>query len=163
GNNYQATIPPQPDGTTVYYYARAQDAFNNNTAFPRGSEVWNDSGVTLSQNIGASQTYVVGEVQQVVSAETGEAGEASSQSVEASGLSINKSVFPPIASAGDTVDWTITVSNQGNADLAGFTVTDTIPDELAVVSATSTLGTVSIDAQNVTLTLDSLPAGATAI
>src|SRR5690606_7567000 len=62
GNNYQATIPPQPDGTTVYYYARAQDAFNNNTAFPRGSEVWNDSGVTLSQNIGASQTYVVGEV-----------------------------------------------------------------------------------------------------
>ncbi len=158
GNNFQATIPPQPDGTRVYYYARAQDAFNNNTAFPSGSEIWNDSGETISQNIGASQTYVVGEVQQVASA----GSESDSTVIDASGLTISKSVFPPIASAGETVDWTITVSNPSSADAAGFSVTDTIPDELTVVSATSTLGTVSINGQNVTLTLDGLPAGATA-
>lgn len=186
GNDYQATIPSQPDGTRVYYYARAQDAFRNNTAFPSGSEIWNDSGVSVSQNIGASQTYVIEPA--VVATQTGvatqtevatQAGVAtqvgvatatldvsdsstSNVVVEASGLTISKSVFPPIASAGDTVDWTITVSNPSNADFPGFSVTDTISDELTIVSTATTLGTVSINAQNVTLLLDSLSAGQTA-
>jgi uncharacterized repeat protein (TIGR01451 family) len=43
---------------------------------------------------------------------------------------------PASASPGDTVTWTLTVSNTGTATATGATVTDTLPDGVAFVSAT---------------------------
>lgn len=54
---YTATIPPQPLGTTVHYYARAHDYFSNYTAFPAGAETWSSDGVSLGRSITNTQTY----------------------------------------------------------------------------------------------------------
>ena len=59
GTNYTSTIPPVSPGTTVYYYAKAVDNFNNWTAFPTGSETWNDANVTISQDYTKAQTYTI--------------------------------------------------------------------------------------------------------
>jgi hypothetical protein len=57
--NYTASIPTQTAGTTVYYYAKAMDNFNNWTAFPQGAETWSNSGDSLGKSIANSQTYTV--------------------------------------------------------------------------------------------------------
>jgi hypothetical protein len=59
GTNYTSTIPVVDPGTTVYYYAKAVDNFNNWTAFPAGSETWNDSNVTANQDYTKAQTYTI--------------------------------------------------------------------------------------------------------
>jgi hypothetical protein len=59
GTNYISTIPTVSPGTTVYYYAKTVDNFNNWTAFPSGSETWNDSSVTLVQDYTKAQTYTI--------------------------------------------------------------------------------------------------------
>jgi hypothetical protein len=61
GTNYVATIPSQPDGTTVYYYAVARDNFGNSTSFPAGSETWNSAGITVAQDLNEMQTYSIGD------------------------------------------------------------------------------------------------------
>jgi hypothetical protein len=61
GTNYVATIPSQPDGTTVYYYATARDNFGNSTSFPAGSETWNSAGITIARDLNEMQTYSIGE------------------------------------------------------------------------------------------------------
>lgn len=161
-NNYQATIPPQPDGTRVYYYARAQDAFQNNTAFPNGSEVWNDSGDTIDQSVANSQTYLVGEPDDDDNDDDNN-DDGGQVIVTASDVTLSKVVFPPVASSGDTVDWTITLSNPTGSDVSNISITDTIPGELAILSADATIGTVTISGQNVTLNIATLPAGASAV
>lgn len=57
GADYVATIPPVPVGATVYYYARARDAFGNSTAFPNGAETWNSAGTSLGPVVSKAQTY----------------------------------------------------------------------------------------------------------
>jgi hypothetical protein len=59
GTNYTSTIPTVNPGTTVYYYAKAVDNFNNWTAFPAGSETWNDSNLTVNQDYTKAQTYSI--------------------------------------------------------------------------------------------------------
>ncbi len=59
GNNYFATIPPQPVNRTIYYYARARDFFNNQTAFPAGAEVWGTDGVSQGKFKSLAQFYTV--------------------------------------------------------------------------------------------------------
>ena len=50
---------------------------------------------------------------------------------------VTKAVDPSQASVGDIVTFTITVINNGNVDARGVVVTDTLPDNLDYVSATS--------------------------
>ncbi|MEL7433078.1 MAG: DUF11 domain-containing protein [Chloroflexota bacterium] len=159
GNNYEATIPPQPDGTRVYYYARAVDAFLNRTAFPSGAEVWSDRGESITQSIANSQTYFIGDVVVAPSDEQND----NAVSVLVDDVTIAKSVFPPVARPGETVDWSITLSNMGSAPTGSLTITDTIPAGLTVISATSNTGTVTISGQQVTLTVASLPVGGQAV
>ncbi|MBC7471747.1 MAG: hypothetical protein H7196_00570 [candidate division SR1 bacterium] len=59
GTNYTSTIPAVDPGTTVYYYAKAVDNFNNWTAFPTGSETWSDANVTENQDYTKAQTYTI--------------------------------------------------------------------------------------------------------
>jgi hypothetical protein len=59
GTNFTSTIPTVDPGTTVYYYAKAMDNFNNWTVFPSGSETWNDSNVTINQDYTKAQTYTI--------------------------------------------------------------------------------------------------------
>ncbi|NJK71605.1 MAG: hypothetical protein HC932_05195 [Thermales bacterium] len=62
GINYVATIPEAEVGTTVYYYAKAMDNFRNWTAFPEGSEKWDNEGNSLLKSIENSQTYTIQEI-----------------------------------------------------------------------------------------------------
>jgi LPXTG-site transpeptidase (sortase) family protein len=50
---------------------------------------------------------------------------------------VSKSVDPAQAEVGDTVTFTITVTNNGNVQATGVIVNDTLPDNLDYVSATS--------------------------
>lgn len=62
GTNYTSTIPAVDPGTTVYYYAKAVDNFNNWTAFPTDSETWNDQNITINQDYTKAQTYTIPEL-----------------------------------------------------------------------------------------------------
>ena len=57
GTNYVSTIPAVEEGTTVHYYSKAQDNFNNWTAFPEGAEEWDNQGNSISKSISNSQLY----------------------------------------------------------------------------------------------------------
>jgi hypothetical protein len=65
GTNYVATIPAVDVGTTVYYYAKAQDNFNNWTVFPAGAEEFDTAGNSLNKSTALSQTYTVTELNPV--------------------------------------------------------------------------------------------------
>jgi len=77
---------------------------------------------------------------------------------EPGGPTLVKLVDRPFALPGDTVIWTIVVSNTNAFDLTNITVTDSVPGELIILNATSSAGSVSVSGQNVTLTLSTLAA-----
>src|SRR3989344_4178629 len=58
-------------------------------------------------------------------------------------LAVTKTVDKSTASVGDTITYTITLTNNGPSDATGVSVTDAIPSELNFVSATSTTGSYS--------------------
>ncbi|MEN9560193.1 MAG: hypothetical protein RLZZ502_1404, partial [Pseudomonadota bacterium] len=67
--------------------------------------------------------------------------------------------------AGDTMRYTLTLANQGNAALSNVVVSDVIPAGLVYVasSATASTGTVNVIAPNINWTVASLPVGGTAV
>ncbi len=77
------------------------------------------------------------------------------------GPTLSKIVDRPFALPGETITWTVVVSNPNAYDLANITVTDSVPGELIILSASSSAGTVSVNGQTVTLTLATLPANST--
>ncbi len=77
----------------------------------------------------------------------------------AEGINLSKSVNPPFAQVGDTVTWTITVSNNSGGAAEGIVVTDTVPDGLEIVSASASAGTLDNDGRRITFTLDRLEPG----
>jgi uncharacterized repeat protein (TIGR01451 family) len=193
---YEATIPPQPDNTRVYYYARARDAYQNNVAFPAGAETWNTAGLTLEQSIENSQTYITGSPESPTAtptetpaitptatgtavptetptpagipditptpAATAEVSETGILDVAApSPLTVVKGIDERIAIPGQVITWTISVSNPNEATLNDVVISDEIADDLTILEASSSAGTVVIDGQTITVTIATLQPGQT--
>ncbi|MBZ0301873.1 MAG: DUF11 domain-containing protein [Anaerolineae bacterium] len=90
---------------------------------------------------------------------TGGSTDGSTTNVSTGSPSFRKSVNPPFAQVGDTVTWTITVSNTTDAAISNVSVTDTMPNGLEILSVSSSSGNVSYSGQTVTFTMDSLAPG----
>jgi len=65
---------------------------------------------------------------------------------------ISKRADPPFALPGDTITWTITISNPGSSAATNVVVTDTLPGEVVIVSVSSSSGSVTFSGQSVTFT-----------
>ena len=125
GNTYQASLPPQPHGTTVLYYATASDYLNNITAFPNGAEVWNSAGQSLTHDLARMQRYTVFDPIPGIALTKFTNGEDA-----------NLPSGPHIA-VGGPVTWTYRITNTGTVPLVNVTLTD---DKLgAITCPTSTL------------------------
>ncbi len=74
---------------------------------------------------------------------------------------ISKSVNPPFAGPGDTVTWTITVSNPTAVALPNVGMTDTLPGELTVTNASASAGNVTVNGNTVDWSIGSLAPGQT--
>jgi uncharacterized repeat protein (TIGR01451 family) len=77
-------------------------------------------------------------------------------------LSIAKSDAPDPVTAGQTLVYTLLVSNDGPSDATGVTVVDTLPQGVTFVSSTTSQGTVAHVGGTVTASLGDLAAGASA-
>jgi uncharacterized repeat protein (TIGR01451 family) len=74
---------------------------------------------------------------------------------------ISKSVSPPAALVGDSVTYTILVTNLGGAPAAGVVVEDTLPAFLAVGEVSASRGQVSVSGQTVRVEIGELAPGET--
>lgn len=74
---------------------------------------------------------------------------------------ISKSVSPAAAVVGDTVTYTILVTNQGGAPASGVVVEDTLPAFLAAGEVSASRGQVSVSGQTVRVEIGDLAAGET--
>lgn len=72
---------------------------------------------------------------------------------------ISKSVSPASALIGDTVTYTILVTNLGGATATGVTVDDTLPSFVVPIEATATRGSVAVEGQRVRAELGDLAPG----
>lgn len=70
-----------------------------------------------------------------------------------------KSANPPFAQRGDTVTWTIRVSNPSNESIPNVQFTDVVPDELIIISTSATAGIVTVNNQNVSVNIVQLAPG----
>lgn len=77
-------------------------------------------------------------------------------------LSIAKTGDPDPAVAGDSLTYSLTVSNDGPSDASGVTITDTLPDGATFDSATPSQGSCSEAGGTVTCELGDVAAGASA-
>jgi uncharacterized repeat protein (TIGR01451 family) len=82
--------------------------------------------------------------------------------VSSSDLAITKSGAPNPVKQGQTVTYTLVVTNNGPTDASGVSVTDTLPSQVSYVSATPTQGSCSQAAGIVTCALGSIANGGTA-
>ncbi|MGB1285176.1 MAG: SdrD B-like domain-containing protein [Aggregatilineales bacterium] len=71
---------------------------------------------------------------------------------------LSKTVAPAVAAPGSTVTWTITVTNPSDTDIDSISFKDVMPDELIVVSASATDGSVVINGQTISFNLAPLAA-----
>ncbi len=69
---------------------------------------------------------------------------------------ITKVGDPFMITSGGEVVWTITVSNPGTIPYTNLVISDDVPPQFQVIQATSTLGSVSVSGQQVTLTVPTL-------
>lgn len=77
-------------------------------------------------------------------------------------LSLEKTPDDETHFVGDSFDWTIVVTNDGDGDADDALVTDTIPAGLTINSATTPAGSCTIDGQDVECTIDVAADGGTA-
>jgi large repetitive protein len=90
---------------------------------------------------------------------SGNGGTATVSSVD---LSIAKTPSATTVAAGQTLDYTIVVTNHGPSTATSVTMTDTLPAGYALLSATPTQGTCGSSANTVTCSLGTLANGASA-
>jgi uncharacterized repeat protein (TIGR01451 family) len=69
---------------------------------------------------------------------------------------ITKSANPPFALPGQEVTWTITIINPSDEPVTNVRVTDTIPVQLEILSASASLGSVTVNGQNIAYSLATL-------
>jgi uncharacterized repeat protein (TIGR01451 family) len=69
---------------------------------------------------------------------------------------IVKSVSPPFAIPGVPITWTILVVNPSTTPLRDIVITDNVPDELDIISVTTSVGTRRIQGNRVTVRVPSL-------
>lgn len=141
-------------GLPVYYYARAEDAFNNWRSFPEGAEERGTDGAINLQSTARSQT--IGDVvtptpESDVVVESGGGAD----------LQIGKTVAPGVVSIGQDATWTITVSNVGSATANDQTIIDNVPVGLEILSTTADRGTVTVSGQQVTWFIPNIDPGET--
>lgn len=74
---------------------------------------------------------------------------------------ISKTSSSSVATPGQALDFTITVANPASIAATDVVVVDNVPSVFSVQNATSSLGTVSISGQTVTINIGTLSAGAT--
>ena len=74
-------------------------------------------------------------------------------------LTISKTVNPAQAPVGTTVIFTVVVTNNGTADATDVTVTDPVPSQYQVLSASTTKGAVQLAGQLVTVTIGTMAPG----
>jgi uncharacterized repeat protein (TIGR01451 family) len=72
---------------------------------------------------------------------------------------VTKSVSPPSAIVGQTVVYTIQVTNLGDVPATGVVVEDTLPSFLSIVDVTATRGTVTTSGQSVRVEIGDLAPG----
>lgn len=72
---------------------------------------------------------------------------------------ITKTVNAPVARVGDTLVFNLAITNLGNIAAENVTVTDTLPDQLDVVDATTERGTVTVSGRSVTALLGTVQPG----
>lgn len=89
------------------------------------------------------------------------AGTASTAPGDKANLGITKTDSPDPVTVGQTLTYTITVSNAGPADATNVTVVDTLPASVDFVSANPSTGTCAQKGRKVTCKLGALPAGST--
>jgi uncharacterized repeat protein (TIGR01451 family) len=70
-----------------------------------------------------------------------------------------KTGSPANAVIGETVTWVIRVSNPSSAPIGPLTITDNVPPNFDILSASSTVGTPTISGQNVTVDIGTLQPG----
>jgi uncharacterized repeat protein (TIGR01451 family) len=73
------------------------------------------------------------------------------------GPTVSKSVNPAFAQPGATVTWTIVISNPCSTPLTNVTASDTLPDELEIISASASAGTVNVSGQDVSFSQGTMP------
>lgn len=74
-------------------------------------------------------------------------------------INIVKRANPPFALPGDTVTWTVIVSNATKVAIRNVVVTDVVPSELEILGVSATAGAVSLNGQTVTWEKDPVNAG----
>jgi len=77
-------------------------------------------------------------------------------------LTVTKSDSADPVTAGDSLTYTLTVTNSGPSDATGVTLVDTLPSEVTFTSASSSQGTVGHSASVVTANLGNLAVGQSA-
>lgn len=77
-------------------------------------------------------------------------------------LELDKQASPRVASLGDVVTWTITVTNTGDADANDVVVEDDVPTALTVTNAASSQGSCLVMDQLVRCQIGTVPAGGSA-
>ena len=86
-----------------------------------------------------------------------------SRNVEAN-LAVSKAgnyTVGEVGLVGDSIIWTITLSNTGSAPANGVEITDNVPSELRVDDALANTGTITVRGQAVTFTVESIGVGET--
>ncbi|MFT7638807.1 MAG: putative repeat protein (TIGR01451 family), partial [Pirellulaceae bacterium] len=123
--------------------------------------------VTIQVLVAASTTGTLINTAQATGAET-ESNAANNTASEnttidrETDLAIAKTAVPDPVAAGNSLAYTIVVTNNGPSDASGVTVTDILPGDVTFGSGSSTVGSVTNSSGTVTGTIGDLAVGASA-
>lgn len=175
---------PLPGGLTYVSSSATQGSYNSGTGVwtVGGLNVGNSASLTITAQVNTGTAGQTLTNTAVVSADQGDQtpGNNTAQAaltvrgtpvvptpgatptgpvIEQIDPSINKSVFPANALPGETVTWTIEVSNPGTQPTASVTMTDPVPAMFTITSVTTTRGVITQSGNLVTVQIGVLQPG----